>query len=245
LALEDKAAQAAAQAAQAAALQSAYTAPPIVGSLTKEQAFQILQRLGLSYPTPSGYMDVENASLSNNSYMTNGYGSHADAVRLKDEMNTAFFTRPDLIRNQSNFSPFSPDPNNLYTSSDSLGRELNPFGSRLDSFSHSSLAPGFFVQPQELKVNTAVNVDELKVSPSPARPTSGNRYSFAEHTNPLATVNGSYGRTEPAISRPATGQLECSRDTGPIHDLNGTLASLDLELDRPWRSPGIRAKSSC
>jgi len=220
------------------------------GSLTKEQAFQILQRLGLSYPTPSGFngVDVENTFLNNNSYRTNGHGPHADTVKpatMKDEMHNSFFTRPDFFRNQSNFSPFSPDPNNLYTSSDCLGYDLNPLGSGLDSFSRSSKTfdPRFFVPPREVKINTAVNVDELKVSPTSAHPTSANRYGFAEHTDPLATVNGSYGRLEPPISRPPSGQLECGRDTGPIHDLNGTLAS--LELDHPWRSPEVRAKIGC
>ena len=188
----------------------------------------------------------ENPSLSDNSYMTNGRGSHPNAVKaatLGDEMpvHNGFYTRPDLFRNQSNFSPFSPDPNSLYTSSDVLGY-LNPSG--LDSFSQSSQTfnPGFYVPPREVKINTAVNADELKVSPTSARPTSANFYSIAEHADPLASVNG-YGRSEPPISRPSSGQLECGRDTGPIHDLNGTLAS--LELDRPWRSPEVRAKSSC
>ncbi|KIM36104.1 hypothetical protein M413DRAFT_428016 [Hebeloma cylindrosporum] len=147
-----------------------------------------------------------------------------------------FVPRPEMHRAQSNFSPFSPDPNNLYMSSESARRDSAY--SRLETLPHPSkaYAPGFFPS-QDLKVNTANG----RVSPASARPASGNRFGFAENSDPPAPLNRAPGRAEAPISRPPSGQMAPSGGEGiesdPIHDLNGTLASLDL--DRPWKSPDI------
>jgi len=245
----DKAAQAAAQAAQAAALQSTYTTPPVLGSLTPEQAVQVLQRFALPYPNSSSAYnnnDLETSLLSNNS---NGGLTQVEQKVVKDEAANAFIPRPDMHRLQSSFSPFSPDPNNFYTSSsESLRRDSSVY-SRLDGLPHLSKAfvPGFFPQPKEMKINTSsmVNVGEVKVSPSSAQSSSANRYNFGDSADPLATIRGPHGRTtEAPISRPESGQLMPPMEghgQDSIQDLNGTLASLDL--DRSWRSPEIKTRN--
>jgi len=191
----------------------------------------------MSYPPPSaGYdsSDVENALLNN------GYGgsTRSDQQKTAQEETNAFVGRPELLRTQSNFSPFSPDPNSLYTSSENVGRGANAY-SRLD-LPHPSkaYAPGFFPQQQEIRVNTAIsNGGSGKVSPASARPASASRYSFAENSDPPAPMNRAPGRGEAPISRPGSGQMSAHaghRESDPIHDLNGTLAS--LELDRTWKA---------
>ncbi|CAA7259349.1 unnamed protein product [Cyclocybe aegerita] len=242
-----KAAQAAAQAAQAAAMQSNYMPAP--GSITQDQAMQILQKLALQgYPTSGSYdsADVENALL-NNGY--NGSMLHSEQKPSKDEgpssMNS-FPQRPELQRTQSNFSPFSPDPNSLYTSSESVRRDQNSSSyPRLDTLPHPSkaYAPGFFPQhSQDLRINTSANgPNTSKVSPVAARPSSASRYGFAESSDPPARA---MGRSEAPISRPSSGQMSApvdNHESDVIQDLNGTLASLDL--DRPWKSPEVGKNS--
>jgi len=146
-----------------------------------------------------------------------------------------------MHRLQSNFSPFSPDPNNLYTSSEGVRRDPGTPFSRLESLPHPSkaYAPGFYPLPsQELKLNTTVGGSQGKVSPTAARPPSATRYGFSETTDPPAPINRAPGRVEGPISRPSSGQTLAHveiQEADLMHDLNGTLAS--LELDRSWKSP--------
>ncbi|PPQ74910.1 hypothetical protein CVT24_003020 [Panaeolus cyanescens] len=249
-----KAAQAAAQAAQAAALQSPYssnTGPS--GTISQDQAIQLLQqftRQGYFNPpsTHPAYdsADVESALLNSNigSAFSNGLSSaSAEAKAGKDDTGLGtYLSRSDIHRSSTSFSPFSPDPNNLYTSSDhtagaqGLRRESTPFASRLEALPHPSkaYAPGFF-PPQDLKVNTAAvggtTQGQGKTSPPGhvARPPSATRYSFTENTESSGRAGG---RSEAPISRPSSGQQQQEAD---IQDLNGTLASLDLDRDRPER----------
>ena len=212
----DKAAQAAAQAAQAAALESQYagltaSAP---GAITPEQALHLLQKISLQAAKKE-----ENSS---------GMSS--------------FQPRSEMHRPQSNFSPFSPEPNNLYTSSENAKYDLGASFSRLESLPHPSkaYAPGFYPLPsQDLKLTTPGG----KVSPAAGRPSSTTLYGFSESADPPAPINRAPGRVEGPISRPSSGQTLAHveiQEAGLMHDLNGTLAS--LELDRSWKTPeAIRA----
>lgn len=237
----DKAAQAAAQAAQTAAIQTAYTTPPVLGSLTPEQAVQVLQRFAMPYPNP---LSVYNNNELEHSLLNTKFSGSLPQVDQKDETTNAFVSRPDMLRPQSNFSPFSPDPNNFYALPSERSRRDSGTYSRLDGLPHLSkaFAPGFFPQPQEMKINTTsmVNVGEAKVSPNSVHPSNANRYNYGDSADPLSS--GPHRRTtEAPISRPTSGQLmSASHDQGPIQDLNGTLASLNL--DRPWRSPEIKTR---
>ena len=244
--IPDKAAQAAAQAAQTAAMQSAHfnpqPPPPLPGALTQDQALALLSKF-----TAQGYFtggganaspetrEIENLLL-NTSYGGPFVGSDQKKPDGGPSSMGTFVPRPEIHRAQSNFSPFSPDPNNLYMSSESARRDSTY--SRLETLPHPSkaYAPGFFPS-QDLKVNTGNG----RVSPSSTRPGSGNRFGFAESSDPSAPLNRAPGRAEAPISRPSSGQMASSGGEGTesdsIHDLNGTLASLDL--DRPWKSPDI------
>jgi hypothetical protein len=260
---KDKAAQAAAQAAQAAALQPQFSvsaALPGTNMMTQEQAIQLLQKLNLqgyfgntaalgSSPegenstAPAGYNNVAPASI---------FGEHkihpALLTATRDEgpasydsfSSNAFPVRPEIHRSQSHFAPFSPDPN-AYAS------ELKRHDSRADMLLHPSkaFAPGFYpLQTQDLQINTGVSINSTtKASPTAARPASasasGSRYNtFLESANHSFPVHRAPGRPE-SVSRPPSGSMsrmeQDNQELDAMHDLNGTLAS--LELDRPWKSP--------
>lgn len=237
-------------------MQSPYSTNAAPSSaISQEQAIQLLQqftRQGYFNPS-SGYdsADVESALLNTNANsgaFSNGVTSGAAEPKTgKDDGQGptglgSYISRSDIHRSSTAFSPFSPDPNNLYTSSDhtsgaqGLRRESTPFASRLEALPHPSraYAPGFF-PPQDLKVNTSTlgmtSQGQGKTSPPGhvGRPPSATRYSFTESTE--ATSRGA-GRQEAPIARPSSGQQQHESD---IHDLNGTLASLDLDRDRPER----------
>lgn len=240
--LLDKAAQAAAQAAQAAVLQAqAQMVTPPPASLSQEQSLQMLHKYNAQhYYDPR---EVENQLLSSSL----DSGRH-EVSRLSPEGTSTglpYISRSEMHRTQSNFSPFSPDPTNIYTSSDRIKRETSPFPPRLDSL-HSSgagpshalhgkeFSPGFFGIHQELKVTS-----NGKISP-PRQAPSASRYGFADVSDPPAPLNRAPTRPEGTISRPGSGTT--SRDQQEpegIQDLNGTLASLNLD----WQSPGVGQNS--
>jgi hypothetical protein len=252
----DKAAQAAAQAAQTAALQSSHfnpqPPPPHPSALTQDQALALLSKFtAQGYFTGGGANAAPETREVENLLLNTSYGGpYAGLDQKKPEagpsnLNT-FVPRPEIHRAQSNFSPFSPDPNNFYMSSETARRDSTY--SRLDTLPHPSkaYAPGFFPS-QDLKVNTAVgNGSSGRGSPSCTRPVSGNRFGFMENSDPPAPLNRAPGRAEAPISRPPSGQMAPPRDEGHesdlIQDLNGTLASLDL--DRPWKSPEVTKRVS-
>lgn len=196
----------------------------------------------MPYPNPpaatySNGNDVEHSFL--NSFAQPG-------LQPPNEEFASSFTRSDILRAQSDFSPFSPEPNKLYASSESMKRDLNSC-LRFDSLPHPSkaFAPGFFPQPQDMKLDASLNAAESKL-PTSVRPSVVSRATFAENTDPLAIVDAGHGRAEAPISRPNSGKpvrLAEKRDPDSIHDLNGTLANLDL--DRPWRSPEAKGRHFC
>ncbi|KAF9480189.1 hypothetical protein BDN70DRAFT_894369 [Pholiota conissans] len=268
-----KAAQAAAQAAQTAAIQTQFNPPPLVpppGALTQEQALAIIQKFtaqgyfqGGGPSAPLETSEIENALLSS------GYGQvitnteqlqqklgaqilqHQQQIQQQQaqqqqhhhedstsSINNAFSARPEIHRTQSNFSPFSPEPNNnLYMTSEAPRRDSY---SRMEALPHPSkaYAPGFFPlsQGHDIKVNTGTgNAAGTKISPTSVRSSSGNMYGFSETTDPPTPINRAPGRSEAPISRPSSGQMAAhDAHDADIHDLNGTLASLDLDRDRPW-----------
>lgn len=129
------------------------------------------------------------------------------------------------------FSPFSPDPNARYTSQQIDASELK----RRDSYglAASAHAPAF-----EHLNDSSSGVARLAVN---ARPSSGSRYA-SYHGGGLVPKSGSGSTgTSPVnrtsmpipISRPSSGQpavvsTATPHDPFEMHDLNGTLASLDL-----------------
>ncbi|KAG2013035.1 RNA-binding protein Csx1 [Coprinopsis cinerea AmutBmut pab1-1] len=216
-----KAAQAAAQAAQAA-LQQQYPGGQ-VGTLTQEQALSLLQKFAMQnyrpeQPLPAGNpVQLPEAGVSDHSginYATmvaNGgisLGMPRDDTGGSTDSYTAYsLPRPEVHRTLSNFSPFSPDP----------ALSVPETQSRRDS-----AYLNFLGQSQELKTGTSPTGlgNGSKVSPTSSRPSSAVRY----------------GRTEGSISRPPSGPAigDGRPEYDPMQDLNNTLAS--LEIDRPWKS---------
>lgn len=249
----DKAAQAAAQAAQAAALQTNYTAPtlPAGNAMTPDQALHLLYKLsqqGYISPGSSGVTNDANSNTSSahDTFATSTPSTLGPDVKLRSGPDTphnvdsfasnAFLPRPDVQRMLSNFSPFSPDPDPFVE--ESKPRDTPSFA-RSEALPHPSkaYAPGFYphqLQTQELKHSSGTPVAG-KVSPS-GRPSSASRYG-AYLDMPDRTIS----RPDPS-SRPLSGQTpmpnsRAEADHNDLEDLNGTLASLDL--DRPWKSPEV------
>lgn len=230
--------------------------------MTQEQAIQLLQKLNLqgfcgdtaALGSHASVNESDNSTPSagyNNTTVAGMYGEHKIHPTLltatRDEgssydsfSSNAFPARPEIHRSQSQFAPFSPDPN-AYAS------ELKRRDSRSDMLPHPSkaYAPGFYpLHMQDLQMTSGTNAS--KTSPTSGRPASASasRYNtYLESSNHSFPVNRAPGRPEVPISRPPSGQTAGSvprmeqdnQELDTMHDLNGTLAS--LELDRPWKSP--------
>ncbi|KAJ7651081.1 hypothetical protein FB45DRAFT_732532 [Roridomyces roridus] len=175
---------------------------------------------------------------------------------LHNEQRNAYEVSPTSAG--STFSPFSPDPNqrgqqlqqtqNQSQQQSSLHAPPDMLGTRRDSYSalpHPSkaYAPGFFPIPNggsgSAKIPAATPTTRVYGSGFAGSPPSLqiNRYQ-AHHpqTQPISRPN----------SGPARGSEREREEFDSMHDLNGTLASLDLDRerelsvgDRPWslRSP--------
>ena len=232
--------------------------------MTQEQAIQLLQKLNLqgyfgdtttlgsNIGVNEGDNSTPSAGYNNATSSTGMYGEHKihpallTATRNEGSSNydsfssNGFPARPEIHRSQSQFAPFSPDPN-AYVS------EFKRRDSRSDMLPHPSkaYATGFYpLQTQDLQMTSGTSPGSVsKTSPTSVRPASASasRYNtFLESSNHPFPVNRAPGRPEVPISRPPSGQTAGSvprieQELDAMHDLNGTLAS--LELDQPWKSP--------
>lgn len=246
-----KAAQAAAQAAQAAALQaqfqaqmsSAQQAPQ--SQMTPEQAIQLLQRLGLSgqgqtgggsdgsnrnyveAAKGSGYSEEKLRSLIMNQPLSDSqlpYDVYPGGSGLRPPSNMSSVEH-HRSHHTSSFSPFSPEPN-MYTRRGSDSYDLLPH-----SMNHASRYDSIM----EFKAATA-NSNERPVPPV-RTPSGSQRYvPFLDGSAKAFEGGRCITRQEP-ISRPNSSQTSSQgrssqydvQEHDPIHDLNGTLASLDLD----------------
>ncbi|KAF8883154.1 hypothetical protein CPB84DRAFT_1750712 [Gymnopilus junonius] len=274
-----KAAQAAAQAAQAAALQTQYSLPPLpVGTISQDQALHILHKF-----SSQGYFNGSGSGSSSGGLSSNLYDITQDLDLLhyggneKEENQGpagaagvqgsgngngnanasgassygATAQRPDLHRAQSTFSPFSPDPNNLYMSSESVGirRESSPYPSRLEALPHPSkaYAPGFFPMSQQSQqqqdIKRCVEQGFAHVCYWYRKAWSGGRYGFAEGSDSPTPfiVRPILFRDLPRARWEFRGKASQGhgQENDIIHDLNGTLASLELDRERSWKSPEV------
>ncbi|KAJ7455876.1 hypothetical protein FB451DRAFT_639523, partial [Mycena latifolia] len=160
----------------------------------------------------------------------------------------------------STFSPFSPDPNQqqnaqqqqgLYTAAELLGTRRDSYSAALPHPS-KAYAPGFFPVAPVLQTPASAGGGKMAVGGG-ASPTRGYGGGFAG-SPPAFQINRyqahPQAQTQP-ISRPnsgsaarSSGERERERaheEFDSMHDLNGTLASLDLDRerelglgDRPW-----------
>lgn len=208
-----KAAQAAAQAAQSTALQ-AHIQPQIpaaaVPQMTADQALQLLQRLGLTGLLENqqnpGLQSSESHSSDLSSTSTFSGGYEQGNPRFTSGM---MEPRQNRSQKDSNFSPFSPDPN-MYEKVDLIPRNYAPGASFGGLHAH------------EPRI-----IDGGNISPSSSMPNGMHRFGSGY----LAETR----RREP-ISRPNSGTpTGLDKVYDPMADLNGTLASLDLDQST-WRT---------
>ncbi|KAG2155073.1 uncharacterized protein EDB93DRAFT_1248026 [Suillus bovinus] len=246
-----KAAQAAAQAAQAAALQAQFQAQMAStqgqvaqSQMTPEQAIQLLQRLGLSGQGQSGggsdasnyYIDaakgsgyseeklrslIMNQPLSDSQLPYDVY-SGGSGPRPPSNMSSVEHHRSHLT---STFSPFSPDPN-MYTRRGSDSYDLLPH-----SMNHASRYDSI------MEFKAAASHSNERPVPPVRTPSGSQRYApFLDGSAKAFEAGRCMTRQEP-ISRPNSSQTSSQgrssqydvQEHDPIHDLNGTLASLDLD----------------
>ncbi|KAI0797170.1 hypothetical protein C8Q75DRAFT_709843 [Abortiporus biennis] len=266
-----KAAQAAAQAAQVAAYQSQtpypLATPNQPPALTPEQAVQLLEKFGFgNLLNPA----LQNNSNTNNIDPSSISAADRDAAaELLNDFNfqpSAFDARTNSLFNASAFSPFSPDPNYLADSlkqanahATNIQSEVVPTAASL-AYSTKAYAPWYTSSGQEEKLASVSG----KVSPTSVqapRPPSGQRFGpfLGENTQDSPfQANRASSRQEAPIARPdlsrrASQVLGSQENFGApqaqkpaqdhLEDLNGTLASLDLEHNQgSWKSgDAIRA----
>ncbi|EGO27972.1 hypothetical protein SERLADRAFT_414166 [Serpula lacrymans var. lacrymans S7.9] len=259
-----KAAQAAAQAAQAAAVQAqfqAQIAATPLSQMTPDQALQLLQKLGLSGAPPQhpnetnngGYSDLNISNVVSDEklrslFMTSQQTDSASA-QLYDVYSSAFGGRPSSNGNTSeqhpqsrtqalsSFSPFSPDPN-LYATEDRRNSE-SYLRSDLLSKNFASAYGSLVAQGIDMKAQNVIGNDKTVGS------SSGSQRYGAFLDNSVRSFEASRAARQEPISRPNSSQTssqgrsshyDSQEEHDSIHDLNGTLASLDLDQHGPWKS---------
>ncbi|KAI6015701.1 hypothetical protein EDC04DRAFT_2903566 [Pisolithus marmoratus] len=253
-----KAAQAAAQAAQAAALQAHVQAQMVVNPaapLPSEEALQLLQKLGISslggqiggngqdigndagYVTPKGANGINEEKRApfsitqvrpdsvispfhdafSNPYVPRSMAT--DALDYQHPMRSAFSS-------SSTFSPFSPDPGVL------------PLGNRGNQFKELAVLDTI-AQAENVRRFDSITTDNGKVAES-----LESSIRMPNGSQKFGTYLCRSSRQEP-ISRPNSGQTSSQGHSSqcdpklehdPIDDLNGTLASLNLDSSNPWKS---------
>ncbi|KAI6015687.1 hypothetical protein EDC04DRAFT_564737 [Pisolithus marmoratus] len=254
-----KAAQAAAQAAQAAALQAHVQAQMVVNPaapLPSEEALQLLQKLGIS--SFGGQIGGNGQDMGNDAgYVTpKGANGHNEEKRAPfsitqvrpDSVISPFhdaFSNPYVPRSMatdvldyqhpmrsvfssssSTFSPFSPDPGVL-----PLGNRGNQFKELavLDTMAHAENVRRF----DSMTTYSGKVAESLESS-----------IRMPNGSQKFGTYLCRSSRQEP-ISRPNSGQTssqghssqcDLKLEHDPIDDLNGTLASLNLDHGNPWKS---------
>lgn len=244
----DKAAQAAAQAAHAAALQAHLQnqmVSPRGTPITMEQTVQLLQQMqlvGILPPGAGGDVQSQQIQAQTQSMASQKDGSPQNVVFSTRDTNSTspFGLQPaggfcDDIHTpragiSTSFSPFSPDPNVFQGSGAPSGappRKPEPL--LYHPFSATGFAQGFGSGP-------AVPLDASNTMGADGKVTTPHYPMY--HDNITTTT----------ISRPPSGSLGASRELRgyfemPEHehdlitDLNGTLASLDLDSVNHHQSP--------
>jgi hypothetical protein len=244
----DKAAQAAAQAAHAAALQAhlqSQMVSPRGTPITMEQTVQLLQQMqlaGLLPPGAGGDVQSQQNQAQTQSMASQNDGSPQNVVfSTRDINNTSpFGVQPaggfggDIHTPRAgistSFSPFSPDPNLFHGGDLSSGAAPKKPGPLLY---HPSSTTGF---AQGFGSGPALPHDASNTMGANGKVTTPHYAIYHEKT------------TTTTISRPPSGSLSGSHERQeyfemPEHehdlimDLNGTLASLDLDSVNHHQSP--------
>ena len=234
--------------------------------LTAEQAMQLLEKFGISQFLNNGGVNNANGSVNVDGLQV---GPNADQLDLLNHHEN-FVPPPGFgqvnqgaatFNTTTSFSPFSPDPGFV---PDAVKRDgVSP--NQVQSFSYASkgFTPWYNSAQQDEKV-VAPN-SSGKVSPPTAqtsRPASARAFSnfLGEAPNPSSSFEASRAssRQEAPIARPEMSRRPsqtlqsqthfalnpAEREHDPIQDLNGTLASLNLDSPRLRASQIIQAPSA-
>ena len=176
-------------------------------------------------------------------------GEATNAHTSYDTYATSFSARSPMgpeeyhhIRSQlhSAFSPFSPDPNAYMfdgrkrgsvdsVTADSLSHTLNPLPPRFDS----GFLDGNIIADRPNGPILASNGCHqygpyFDTSNRPVEPSRSSSHQEPV-SRPTSTQTSAQGRPN---------RHDTHEEQDPIHDLNGTLASLDLDSRSPWRPTG-------
>lgn len=218
--------------------------------MSQDQAISLLHKLsqqGYVLPIPGTANEMSPINANNidpfavNVTPSLGPRSGSDGPQGGDTYGSGQLSRPDIHRMLSNFSPFSPDPNIF--DEGMKARETSSYA-RSEALPHPSqaYAPGFY--PHQLVAHDLRSPNGTptigKISPS-GRPPSTTRYG-----NHFDLSDRTLGRSEP-VSRPSSGHTSVSvrrANRDDLEDLNGTLASLDLDRPRLWGQPSPDLSSS-
>lgn len=224
--------------------------------MTQEQALQILQKFTLQ-----GYLDnslpisgqfngsgADNNALLREAYTSSALGNvyndlHSRATALGTQslessyLTNSILTHPnDSSRIHSNFSPFSPDPNVYET--DARRKDASS-SSYIASHASKPYVPGFLsLSSKDVKSNGNYVGDDPSTNISPREPRSASAARYGDFFN---TSGVAYSPTRPdvTISKPSSGSTSTTpaqRNTNPLQDLSGTLANLDLDREKSWKS---------
>jgi hypothetical protein len=237
----DKAAQAAAQAAQAAAFQAQYHPVQVPSqnppSLTPEQAMQLLEKFGITQL-------VNNQAPPNTNADAGQANTSEQAMNQFDTFTLSSFEQR-LGMGGSAFSPFSPDPNYLAEGMNHRENSISVSPSHAQSFSSVSSKgyPPWYSQDEKAPaMSTSGKASPTGPVAQSSRPSSARPFS---HFLGEAGPNRTSSRQEGPIARPDIPRMPSQgmehfaagsgREHDPIHDLDGTLASLSLNSQASWK----------
>ncbi|EIN11061.1 RNA-binding domain-containing protein [Punctularia strigosozonata HHB-11173 SS5] len=253
-----KAAQAAAQAAQAAAMQAHLQhqlqtqVQPTAPLLTTEQAMQLLQRLDLGAFASTGAVPSNSDAFAGRvapgdggrtrESEANAAASHFESFAMGDFTGNSFNGPTD--RRSSMFSPFSPDMNSQAREGHQ-GPDFSNFGG---SQSHQSRHPTRHVSnfvPAAIDTHAASKVvgasrsSSGKVSPvtPTSRPGSSGKFGTFTDAAHVQTQRSDESQHHPVVGRTYSYERQSGVNLGnaqedsmaSLQDLNGMLASLDLD----------------
>lgn len=251
--MADKAAQAAAQAAQTAAMQSHYQPPPMQTSspppvpqqqsqpnITGEQAIEILQKLGLAnlFTQPNLASDPGIMGRLNSPPGGSGIPFRDDeSVRPPTDMFSHYRNqgvgpmeaqslRPPI---PTSFSPFSPD---LRVHADDRKTTQEPVGARPNKSFSPAVGESSSNLPLSGKASPVGSGSGSRTGTGATTPRYGPFFDpsanqFFPRSSSRQDSNTSAHRDSPARNL-SPGRSEFDGQDA-IHDLNGTLASLDLD----------------
>lgn len=216
-------------------------------ALTAEQALQLLEKFGITQLLNSGsQIPAANLEALQAAQQLNEQQQQQSNMGQYDVFGPSSFEAGSNFG--SSFAPFSPDPSYL---GEALNRDnsVSVSPGQAQSFSSTSskgYAPWYSSTPQDEKAPGSGSSGKA----SPTGPATSSRPSSAR---PFANflgdpqLNRASSRQEGPIARPeiprrpsqgmeqfAAGQNH--REHDPIHDLNGTLASLNLGNQTSWKS---------